>query len=111
MTPTDKRVRFFKDISYLIETLSNEGIELMPTCFYRTSDEQLTLYNQGKTKVLHSKHQDWLAMDFVLVKDGELIWRRTQEYERAGELWEKLGGTWGGRWESLNDIYHFEASD
>ena len=111
MTPTDKRVDFFRAIAFLIGQLDSEGIKMMPTCFHRTSDEQLTLYNQGKTKVLHSKHQDWLAIDLVLVKDGELVWERTPEYEKAGERWEMVGGVWGGRWKSLNDIYHFEASN
>jgi len=110
MNSTAKRVKFFKEISDLIKSLSDEGIEFMPTCFFRTTDEQITLYNQGKTKVQHSKHQDWLAIDFVLVRNGKPFWERTHEYERAGELWEELGGVWGGRWESLNDIYHFEAS-
>jgi len=108
MAKTDDRVSFFQDICELIWHLKSEKIELMPTCFYRTREEQLTLYNQGKSKVLHSKHQDWLAIDFVLVRHGQLIWKDDAAYHRAGELWKGMGHTWGGDWESLGDIYHFE---
>ena len=108
---TANRVKFFQDISIMITQLSNEGIEFMPTCFYRTQAEQEDMVKKGVSKTLNSKHTKWLAIDFVLVKDGNLIWLRCSEYERAGEIWESLGNTWGGRWQSLNDIYHFELKE
>ncbi len=111
MNNAEKRVKFFQLIAQLILDCKNSGIELMPTCYHRTIDEQIRLFKQGKSKTLKSKHLNWLAMDFVLIKNGEPVWSRTQEYEKAGEIWESLGGTWGGRWDKLNDIYHFELKD
>lgn len=108
MAQTNDRVKFFQEISALIIQLESEHLEFMPTCFYRTSGEQITLYNQGKSKVLDSKHQHWLAIDLVLIKFGQLVWKDSPEYKRAGELWKSMGHTWGGDWESLGDIYHFE---
>ncbi len=111
MTNTEKRVKFFQMIAELVLKCKNEGIELMPTCFNRTLEEQISLVKQGKSKTLKSKHLNWLAMDFVIIKNGNPVWERIPEYEKAGEIWEQLGGTWGGRWAKLNDIYHFEFKD
>lgn len=49
-----------------------------------------------------------LAKDFAVVVDGVYLWDRSPAYEKLGELAEALGLTWGGRWTSLNDIYHVE---
>jgi len=108
MAKTDDRVKFFQDIGELIWHLKSEKIELMPTCFYRSPQEQEILYAQGKSKTLNSRHREWLAMDFVLIRHGLPIWNRDVAYDRAGELWKGMGHTWGGDWESLGDIYHFE---
>lgn len=108
MATTEERVDFFREICVLISVLHAEGIDLMPTCFYRSQAEQQVVFNQGKSKTLNSMHTEWAAMDFVLIKNNQLIWRHDLAYDRAGELWMGMGHTWGGRWESLNDIYHFE---
>lgn len=108
MATNGERVDFFRDICTLIEMLRAENIELMPTCFYRTQREQEVLFAQGKSKTLHSRHSDWMAIDFVLIKNNQLVWKDSPEYQRAGELWKTMLHTWGGDWESLGDIYHFE---
>lgn len=108
MAKTDTRVKFFQEISELINQLRNENIEFMPTCFYRPQSEQAVLFAQGKSKTLNSKHTEWLAIDLVLFQFGGLFWKDCPEYKRAGDLWKSMGHTWGGDWESLGDIYHFE---
>jgi len=108
MAKTDDRVKFFQEISTLIIQLESEHIEFMPTCFYRTQSEQAVLYAQGKSKTLNSKHTEWLAMDLALVNFGQLVWKESPAYKKAGELWKSMGHVWGGDWESLGDIYHFE---
>ena len=108
MASTEDRVKFFQDFADLISILKAEKIEMMPTCFYRTQSEQQTLYSQGKSQTLDSKHTQWLAIDLVLVRFGQLVWKADKAYDRAGEIWKSLGHTWGGDWESLHDIYHFE---
>jgi hypothetical protein len=47
-------------------------------------------------------------MDFVIIKDGELIWSECPEYHTAGRIWKRLGGRWGGDF-SFKDFGHFEA--
>jgi hypothetical protein len=111
MASTADRISFFREISLLIEEMDRQGHSFMPTCFFRSTDDQVVLYNQGKSKVMHSKHQEWIAMDLVLVRNGDLIWQDDPAYEAAGAYWESLHNTWGGRWKTLHDIYHFELGD
>ncbi len=112
MTKTEKRIEFIKRLGHLIDFAVSQDIDVIFTAVYRTAEEQNKLYNEkkslldGYTKI--SNHQRWLAVDVVIVVDGQLVWDRVPEYERLGEFWTEHGGTWGGNWESLNDIYHFE---
>ena len=108
MAKNDDRVKFFQEISALVVELAGYHLEFMPTCFYRTQIEQVSLFNQGKSKTLNSKHTEWLAIDLVLVKFGQLVWKEDPAYKKAGDLWKSMGHVWGGDWESLGDIYHFE---
>lgn len=105
---TTKRAKFFQDLCTLISWCADQGIEFMPFCFYRDPEQQLLEYRKGRSLTKYSRHQDWLAMDLVLVLKGKLIWKECQEYYTAGEKWESMGHYWGKRIEKLNDIYHFE---
>ena len=107
MGKTSDRVKFFYDISRLTIAAHEHGIELLPHCFHRLQKQQDILYEDGKSDVKHSKHQDWLAMDFVIIKDGKAVWKMTADYEWLGKTWEKMGHTWGGNW-SRTDAWHFE---
>ena len=108
MAKSDDRVKFFQEISALIIQLESEHLEFMPTSFFRTRAEEAIFYAQGKSKTLNSKHTEWLAIDLVLIKFGVLFWKEDPAYKKAGDLWKSMGHTWGGDWESLGDIYHFE---
>jgi hypothetical protein len=109
---TDKQVLFERLSSRLVLALEADGIAVLCFRFIGTFDEELKYFNEGKSQIdprkKASPHQKRLAKDFVIVKDGVLVWERTSDYERLGALAEDLGLTWGGRWKSLNDIYHVE---
>jgi peptidoglycan L-alanyl-D-glutamate endopeptidase CwlK len=101
---------------FIIEC-SIQNIQIMPTAFFMTAEEVRQYFLEGKSEVdgyvKKAKHQFWLAMDFVIVKDGKLIWTRTPEYVKAGEIAESLGLVWGGRWfaegkTKFDDIFHVE---
>jgi len=108
MADSQDRAKFFRDLGRMVVNLSDEGYNFMPFSFYRTKAEQEVLVSQGKSKTMDSKHCEWLACDLVFLQNGGLVWTRVKAYEIAGKMWEDMGHTWGGRWESLNDIYHFE---
>jgi len=114
-TLDEKRVEFFFMISKLVVRASIHDIDLMPIAFLMTAEEVNRYFKEGKSQLdgykKISPHQIWLAIDFVVVKDGKIIWNRTSEYELLGGIWEEIGGVWGGRWKSLNDIYHFQYGE
>jgi len=106
---TQRRINFFQDFCWLVQIAKmRRGIEVLPTCYHRSQAEQDILFNDGKSLVKVSKHQDWLAIDIVVVRDGELIWRIDDDYEWLGSVWEAMGHIWGGRWASFKDGCHFQ---
>lgn len=50
-----------------------------------------------------SFHYKRLAIDLNLFKDGKYL-KETTDHATIGIYWERLGGTWGGRW---NDGNHY----
>jgi len=118
MNNTIRRIIFLKKAVALINFACLNGIDFIVYTFYRTTEEQKKRYAQGRTEPgrivtycdgvkKRSAHQDWLAWDIVIIKNGKPIWQRTNDYELLGKFWKELGGIWGGDWE-LNDVYHFE---
>lgn len=109
---TEKRIEFFRKIAMLVVWASVKGIKLLPFSFYRTEEEQKKLFDEGKSKCdgykIKSKHQQWLAIDFVIIKNGVPIWDYDQDYEILGKIWKSLGGKWGGDFRGLQDVFHFE---
>lgn len=102
--------------------MAEEGIPFMFTCTFRSQEEQDALFAQGRTKpgpkvtwVRHSKHQDRLAFDIAILKDGKPTWDvkvdvsndDLPDYEQAGQIGESLGLRWGGRFKA-RDLPHFE---
>lgn len=118
MTNTEKRILYLQRFALLIQKATLEGIEVIETSGHRSDKEQNELYQKGRTTpgpivtncdgyFQRSKHQDWLAKDLLIVENGVPAWERAAGYDRLGEIWESLGGTWGGRFISP-DCYHFE---
>ena len=62
------------------------------------------------TNTLRSNHMSGRAADFVPVRKGVLWWTAPQAvWDTMGEVGEKHGLKWGGRWKDLPDSPHFEA--
>ena len=62
------------------------------------------------TNTLRSNHMSGRACDFVPVRKGSLWWNAPQDvWECMGEIGEKHGLKWGGRWKDLPDSPHFEC--
>ena len=116
MTKTERRAEFVLRVARLIFEASERGIRVAPFAYYRTAQEQLCLYNLGKSRcdgtTTRSKHQDWLAMDFAILNAAgtDFVWDAAA-YAVFGELAEVCGLVWGGRWASLGDVYHVELPE
>lgn len=50
----------------------------------------------GKGHKNNSFHYKKLAKDLNLFKNGKYL-DKTEDHKQFGEFWEKIGGTWGGR--------------
>ena len=117
MTKVMKRLQFQKDMAMLQAYAMGCGINYLVTTWHRTADQQHTLFLAHKSQrdglEKRSAHQEWLAIDIVIINDdGTLQWDRDERYEKLGAYWkEQRNNTWGGDWQSLNDIYHFELKD
>ena len=61
------------------------------------------------TNTLSSKHIEGKAVDICPVRNGALFWNASSEvWEIIGEIGEKNGLKWGGRWKDFKDSPHFE---
>lgn len=66
------------------------------------SYQELLFYN-NKTKLTYGKHNDRLAHDLIIEKDGvEVVGLALIP---LGEQWESLGGRWGGRFGVKKEEY------
>lgn len=73
---------------------STDPLLLPNTTNIKMSYQELLQFN-GKSKVKYGAHNDRLAGDLLLMRDGKLVSAET--YRPFGEYWEERGGIWGGR--------------
>ena len=101
------------------------GIDLLVTCTYRSNEEQAALYAIGRTKpgrivtnarLGRSTHNNTLngkpaalAVDVVPLRDGKPVWSASDPvWKRVGEIGEKVGLEWAGRWTTFREYPHFQ---
>lgn len=85
-----KQSRFAEMISHLIAYAIRMGYEV-------------TFCPEHENHIKNSLHYIGLAKDINLFKDGEYL-LKTSDHLFLGEEWERMGGTWGGR---FNDGNHY----
>jgi len=96
-TLREKQSQFVKMVARLIEFAYSNGYELTFGDAYR-GDCQGHMDN--------SLHYIRLAIDLNLFRDGKYL-QKTSNYLQLGEFWERIGGTWGGRFDDGN---HFSLA-
>lgn len=84
-TLRQKQSRFVRMVGLLIDYAYLQGFEL-------TFGDAYALTGH-KANSLHGKR---LAIDLNLFRNGEYL-TTTEAHLPLGEFWERLGGTWGGR--------------
>ena len=104
------RVEFTKLVWRLLRFAQINGIDVALDYCKRSAEEQERLVKAGKSKTMKSKHVIGRAVDLIIF-DGKEPKFDSPYYSILGNWWEQQGGTWGGRWESLRDLYHFEVSE
>jgi len=106
--------------AFIAECHAN-GIDLLITSTYRDNDSQAALYAQGRTapgnivtnaKAGESYHNYRCAVDVVPLVNGKAVWNTSGEdgklWEKVGEIGEKNGLEWAGRWKSFKEMAHFQ---
>jgi hypothetical protein len=98
-----KQARFVLMTAHLIAFAYAQGYELTtgdgfrdPRVFGQVGERK----GYGESR---SAHKQRLAHDWNLFKAGQWL-QDTEAHRPLGEFWERLGGTWGGR---FNDGNHY----
>ena len=95
--------QFAMMIAHLLDFIEAYGFEVTLGDAYR--DPRAT-FPYGHP---NSYHRRRLAQDLNLFRDGIYL-VTVKDYLPVGEEWERLGGTWGGRW-SPPDVPHFSLGE
>ena len=96
MSLSKKQIEFTHKVGVLIVAAYEMGYELTLGHVWRDTETQKRYVAQGLSETMNSKHLDRLAVDLNLFIDGQYM-KDGAAYRTLGELWEKLGGRWGGR--------------
>lgn len=105
MSLSAKQRKFTKMVGEFIgEAYKIEGYSLTLGHVWRSNEEQTRLVAEGMSKTTKSKHLDRLAIDTNLFINGKYVTDR-DAYRPLGEIWEKMGGTWGGRFGVKDEDY------
>ena len=108
-------------VDYFIRLCSESNIELLITSTYRDIESQNALYDQGRTtegrivtnaKGGESFHNYRCAIDIVPLVCGKPDWDGSHPiWQQIGELGEKAGLEWAGRWKSFKEMAHFQYTN
>lgn len=110
MTLSDKQQNFTLMVAKLITFAYANDYELTFGEAFRTDAQQALHLASGKSKVKRSKHQDRLAVDFNLFKEGVYL-TASEDYKELGKFWKSLdpaNNRWGGDFVGFHDGNHFE---
>lgn len=113
MTKNDARILFLRCMAQLVTEAHKSGIRFLVYTFYRTQKEQDEKVQKRLSQVRFSQHQDWLAIDILLLDEkDEPVWTDHPHYHQLGDIWKALHPLcrWGGDWQLLKDLGHFEVS-
>jgi peptidoglycan L-alanyl-D-glutamate endopeptidase CwlK len=81
----------------------------------RTKERQKVLFDSGKSQTMNSRHITGHAIDFAVIKDGEVTWD-FKYYQLVADHIKEVAKTldvpiiWGGDWKSFRDGPHVELN-
>ncbi len=99
---------FRKKVEAVIRDARKQGQEFAVLETYRSRERQARLFAEGRSQLkLVGVHHFGLAADLVRKIDGAITWNLA-DYRLLGELADKHGLVWGGRWK-FRDAVHLQA--
>ena len=90
----DKQFEFTRKVAMLILYAYELGYTMTFGDAYATAGHRMGSF-----------HYKRLAIDLNLFKDGKYL-TKTEDHKPLGEFWEKIGGTWGGRFRDLDGNHY-----
>ena len=112
MTLQQKQTLFAENISLLISHIFSKKYSVTFGEAWRTP-EQAEIYAKEGKGIVHSLHIKRLAIDLNLFdSEGKYVDNKL-EYEQFGTMWKRFNpaNRWGGDFEHLVDLNHFEMQD
>jgi len=103
MSIRKKQSTFVQMVGDLIDYAYREGYELTFGDAYRDPRIHGHIGTKEGYGRRDSLHKERLAIDLNMFKDGRYL-TSTEDHRPLGEFWEKMGGSWGGR---FNDGNHY----
>jgi peptidoglycan LD-endopeptidase CwlK len=103
----------------LLKRLENLGLKPLITATFRDVEYQNSLYAKGRTasgsivtnaRGGESIHNYRLAFDLCKNVKGQEF-SDLSFFNTAGEIWQDMGGEWGGNWLTFQDKPHFEFTN
>lgn len=113
MRLSDQQWVFLQHVAALINYAYLKGYKLTGGELWRTKYQHQRNLATNKSRAKRSLHMDRLAIDMNLFVDGEVIHdKKHPAWQDLGDFWESLDekNEWGGRWNSINDPYHFQRN-
>jgi hypothetical protein len=109
ITMGEKQQKFALMLAEFIIWLNKNNYTVRIGEVWRPIEMQELYLKTGKTRAKYSKHQDKVAADLAIFKNG--IWLKSkEELNNIGKYWENMDvdNRWGGNFQSLTDCPHFE---
>ena len=105
-------------VEQFLRLCKENDIDLLVTSTYRDHESQQALYEQGRTtagkvvtnaKAGDSWHNWRCAVDVVPLINGKPNWDGSDPiWTKIGELGERAGLEWAGRWRTFKELAHFQ---
>ncbi len=117
--------RKIEDLHPIVQKMAKEfiakcndaGIDVLITSTYRDNEAQDALYAIGRTKAGKkltnaragmSFHNHKVALDFCPIFNSKCLWMDKEKFIKCGEIAEKLGFEWAGRWLKFREMAHIQ---
>lgn len=106
-----EQAAFLLDVCKLIQHATEQGWTITGGELFRTAEQQAIHVKAGRSKTMRSNHLRRLAIDLNFFRNGQLVWDKEQ-IAPLGAFWESLNpkNRWGGNFNSLVDVPHFERN-
>lgn len=114
LSTTEKQAAFELLTARLVIECDAAGMRAICYRHRSTMAEDLALFEAGSSqldpRVKPTPHMLGLAKDYAIATGTRYNWN-SPDYDRLGEIAERLGLRWGGRWKTLVDKNHVEYKE